>query len=129
NQGDAGFRTGEDVDIFRSNDGGSGSWYIVKNFETSEWLVYAISVPTSGNYDVELRASTHPDFPNSAYHLEVDGTNVSGTVALPDTGGWDNYQWLGKTTVALTAGVHTLTITAEQPYFNFNALRVLHSSP
>ena len=126
NQGNAGFRTAEDVDIFSSNDAGSGSWYIVKNFEGGEWLSYTISVPASGNYDVELRAATHVDFP-SAYHVVVDGANVTGTVALPDTGGWDNYQWLGKRTISLAAGLHQLAIVVESPYFGFNSLRVLQS--
>ena len=129
NQGDAGYRTSEDVDIFSSNDGGSGSWYIIKNFEAGEWLAYTISVPTTGNYDLELRASTSSDFPNRSYYAQIDGANVTGVVALPDTGGWDNYQWIGKKTIALTAGAHVLKVVAYQPYFGFNSLRVLHSSP
>src|SRR5919109_1831277 len=39
NQGDAPFRTGESVDIFRSNDAAGGT-YIVKNFTAGEWLAY-----------------------------------------------------------------------------------------
>ncbi len=124
NQGDAGYRLGEDVDIFRSNDGVSDSPYIVKNFAAGEWLAYTISVPTSGNYDIELRASTHPAFPDSAYHVEIDGTNVTGTVVLPDTGGWDHYRWLGKRTAALTAGTHVLKLVSERPYFDPSALRL-----
>ena len=124
NQGDAGYRTGEDVDIFRSNDAYSDSPYILKNFEAGEWLAYTISVPTSGNYDIDLRASTHRAFPDAAYHVEIDGTNVTGTVVLPDTGGWDNYQWIGKRTAALTAGTHVLKLVAERPYFGLNTLRV-----
>ena len=129
NQGNAGFRTGEDVDVFSSNDSGSGSWYIVKNFEAGEWLAYTINVPSSGNYDIELRAATSSDFPNASYYADIDGVNVTGgIVVLPDTGGWDNYQWIGKRTIALTAGVHVLMVVAEQPYFGFNALRVLRSA-
>ena len=36
NQGDAGYRIGEDVDNFVTNDAQSGSPYIVKNFESGE---------------------------------------------------------------------------------------------
>ena len=125
NQGDAWFRTGEDVDIFASHDTGSGSWYIVKNFEAGEWLAYTIGVPTSAEYDIDVRAATHPAFPNPAYHVEVDGTNVTGTVILPNTGGWDQYQWLGKTTVSLPAGTHLLKLVSEQAYFDLNTIRVV----
>ncbi len=127
NQGDAAYRTAENVDIFVSNDTPSGSLYVVKNLEAGEWLAYTISVPTSGNYDIDVRAATNVAFPNSAYHVEIDGTNATGTVVLPDTGGWDNYQWLGKKTVALTAGTHVLRLVSEQPYFSLNSLRVLRS--
>src|SRR5207249_3102928 len=46
-----------------------GGGYIVKNFDAGEWLGYTISVPTGGNYDIEVRAATNFDFPNSAYHV------------------------------------------------------------
>src|SRR4051812_3608511 len=93
NQGDAGYRTGEDVDIFVSNDPAGGG-RIIKNFESGEWLAYTLSVPTSGDYYIALRASTNYDFPNSSYYVQVDGINVTGTVTLQNTGGWDRYQWL-----------------------------------
>jgi hypothetical protein len=128
NQGDAQFRTDEGVDLFGSNDP-SGGAYIVKNFEAGEWLAYTINVPASGNYDVELRAATSAEFPDSAFHVEVDGLNATGTVVLPDTGGWSNYQWIGKNTVPLTAGTHVLKIVSERPYFALNSVRVTATAP
>ena len=128
NQGNSGIRPTENVDIFVTNDATSGSPYIVKNFEAGEWLAYTIEVAAGGSYDVELRAATSSDFPNSSYYVQIDGSNVTGPVVLPDTGGWDNYQWIGKRTIALPAGVHVLTVVSLQPYFGFNALRVTPSA-
>ncbi|MGH8635585.1 MAG: SBBP repeat-containing protein, partial [Burkholderiales bacterium] len=87
------YRPSEDVDIFVSNDPAGGG-YIIKNFEAGEWLGYTIDVASGGSYDIEIRASTHADFPNSAYHVEIDGVNVTGTVVLPTTNttGWSNFQ-------------------------------------
>ena len=124
NEGDSGMRTGEDVDIFVSNDAASGSPYIVKNFGAGEWLAYTISAPRNGNYDVALRAATNSAFPDSAYHMEIDGVNVTNTIVLPDTGGWDNYQWIGQRTISLTAGTHVLKIVSERPYFGLNKIRL-----
>ena len=124
NQGDAGFRANESVDIFYSNDTASGSAYILKNFTAGEWLSYTINVTSSGNYDFEVRAATDVNFPNSALHAEIDGVNATGTVVLPATGGWSTYQWIGKRRLALTAGTHVLKIVSEQPYFAFNSFRV-----
>ena len=122
NQGNADYRTQDDVDIFTSNDAGSGSWYIVKNFEAGERLVYQVNA-APGIYTLELRASTSPDFPWSAYHVDVDGVQVTSSVVLPDTGGWDNYQWIGATQIELS-GEHMLRIVVDNPYFNLNTLRL-----
>jgi hypothetical protein len=113
---------GESVDIFRSTDAGSGSWYVVKNFEAGEWLLYEVNA-TPGIYTLELRASTHPDFPQSAYHVEINGTQVTPSIVLPDTGGWDNYQWIGTTQIALS-GEQQVKIVVDNPYFNLNTLRL-----
>jgi len=127
NQGDAQFRTGEDVDIFPSDDAAGGA-YIVRSFEPGEWLGYQIEVASDGEYDVELRAATHADFPDSAFHVEIDGADVTGTVVLPDTGGWNSYRWVARRSVWLEAGVHQLGIVAERPYFNLNSIRVTHAA-
>jgi hypothetical protein len=115
-----------DVDIVVSSDSEGGS-YAVNNFETGEWLVYTVNVASSGWYDIELRAATNFDFPDSAFRVEVDGVNVTGTVVLSDTGGWSNYQWIGKRTLTLNAGTHILKVVSEQQYFDLNRIRVAAS--
>src|SRR2546428_679134 len=90
--------------------------------ETGEWLAYTINVAASAQYDIELRASSA--FTNSAFHIEIDGQNVTGTVSVPNTGNWNTFQWVGKTGVPLAAGQHVLKIVADQQYFNLNSIRV-----
>src|SRR6266545_5481260 len=115
------YRLDEDVDIILSADA-LGGGYVVNNFETGEWLAYTISVAASALYDIELRASSA--FSTSAFHVEIDGQNVTGTVTVPDTGNWKTFQWVGKKGVSLTAGQHVLKIVADQQYFNLNSIRV-----
>ena len=126
--GPAAYRLTEDVDIIASSDTAYGSGYMVTYTQTGEWLAYTINVATSSNYDIELRAATNFDFPNAAYHVEIDGVNVTGSVVLPDTGGWSNFQWVGKKTVPLTAGNHVLKFVIDGQYFNLNSIRVLSSA-
>jgi hypothetical protein len=114
------YRTSEDVDIAASPDAGGG--YMVNNFETGEWMAYTINVPTAGNYLIELRAASN--FSQSAFHVEVDGVNVSGRVAVPNTGDWTLYQWVPAKSVALGAGKHVLKVYSDQQYFNLNAIRI-----
>src|SRR5712691_2625992 len=113
------YRLNEDVDIIVSSDP-LGGGYVVNNFETGEWLAYTINVAASAQYDIELRVSSA--FSTSAFHIEVDGQNVTGTVSVPNTGDWNTFQWVGKTGVPLAAGQHVLKIVADQQYFNLNSI-------
>ncbi len=123
NTGNAGgqYRPGEDVDLIVSTDA-LGGGFVVNNFRTGEWLLYTVNVPASGAYDLELRASSK--FNDSAFHVEVDGVNVTGTVGVPNTGSWSTFQWVRKTRITLAAGTHVLKIVADQQYFNLNSIRV-----
>jgi hypothetical protein len=122
-KGNAGgqYRTAEDVDIIVSGDSAGGG-FLVNNFETGEWLAYTINVAASALYDIEIRASS--TFTSSAFHVEIDGTNISGPVAVPSTGSWTTFQWVGKKGLALTTGRHVLKIVSDQQYFNLNSVRV-----
>ncbi|HKO51070.1 MAG TPA: heparin lyase I family protein [Polyangiaceae bacterium] len=121
------YRPHEGVDLFVSPDPfGGGS--IVRFFENGEWLAYTIEVPTSGDYQIELRVVTHPDFPDSAFHVEVDGVDVTGMVVLPSTGPVNNYQWLGRTTIPLAEGKRVLKIVSERQFFDLNAIRISHGA-
>src|SRR5947208_2256611 len=127
-KGNAGgqYRTSEDVDIIVSTDSAGGG-YVVHNFETGEWLAYTVNVASSAQYDIELRVSSA--FPNSAFHIEIDGVNVTGSVFVPNTGGWSNFQWVGKQGVPLTAGRHVLKIVVDQQYFDLNSIRIIATPP
>src|SRR5437899_609109 len=119
------YRPNEDVDIIVSSDSAGGG-YVVNNFETGEWLKYTVNAQTATNYDIELRVSSQ--FSTSAFHIEIDGQNVTGSVVVPNTGNWNSFQWVGKKGVALSAGLHVLRIFADQEYFNLNSVRVLQST-
>jgi hypothetical protein len=123
-KGNAGgqYRTGEDVDIIASSDSAGGA-YVVNNFETGEWMKYTITVPTAGNYDLALRLSSA--FSTSAFHVEVDDVDVTGRIAVPNTGGWSAFQWItAKAGLPLAAGTHVLKVVADQQYFNLNSVRL-----
>src|SRR5229473_3784159 len=83
------YRLSEDVDIIVSSDP-LGGGYVVNNFETGEWLAYTVNVQATALYDIELRASSA--FTNSAFHVEIDGVNATGTIVVPSTGSWNTFQ-------------------------------------
>jgi hypothetical protein len=119
-RGNAGkaFRTSEDVDIIERSPGR----YVVNNFQTGEWLRYTIDVAKTDRYDIMLNASSAST--SGRFHVQIGGTDVTGTIAVPNTGGWDSFQWVGKRGVTLQAGRHVMKVVADRQYFNLNSIRI-----
>ena len=115
------YRTSESVDIVASSDAAGGG-YVVNSFVPGEWLAYTANVPTTGAYDLSVRAvSTAP----AAFHLEVDGQDVTGPVQVPASGSWSAFQWLGKQGVNLAAGKRVIKLVNDDGYFDLNRISVL----
>ena len=85
------YRTDTDVDIIAPT--GTATGAVVNNFQTGEWLEYTISVAQAGTYRLEAHVSSQ--FSTSRWHAEIDGVNVTGSVAVPTTGLWSTFQWVG----------------------------------
>ncbi len=111
------YRTTESVDIIVPYAGG----YAVNGFQTDEWLEYTITVPDTGFYRLEARVSS--EFTTSRLRMEIDGTNVTGTVSVPKTASWKDFLWVRKSGIRLTAGQHVLRLYSEAQYFNVDSLR------
>ena len=106
NQGGIFYRYGEEVDIdIARDDNGS---YVVGWTKATEWIKYTINVPTAGTYDL----STSVSAPRSGgiFHWEMDGADITGSVAVPNTGGYYTYQLLTTTGLSLTAGNHVFKL-------------------
>ncbi len=120
------YRTSEDVDIVTSSDS-SANGYAVNYIQSGEWLNYTVNVPADGKYDLAIRASSNQSTP-AAFHIEVDGVNVTGPISVPKTSTWGTFQWVGKQGVNLTQGRRVLKVVADTQYFNMAAVSVLASA-
>ncbi|MDR0713349.1 MAG: carbohydrate-binding protein [Bacteroidales bacterium] len=87
-----------------------------------EWLVYTVEVRDSGEYRLSASASSTT---TGAFHLEIDGQNVSGSVWVPNTGGWYNWVWCPAEPprVHLTEGVHRIKCCIETGGYNLHELK------
>jgi len=119
------YRSDEAAQIEATSDTGGGDDVGWTN--TGDWYKYMVNVTAAGTYSVNVRVAS----PNatSAYHVEVDGTNVTSSVTVPNTGAWQTYTTLTKTGVNLTAGAHTLRLVVDNGGMNFNWLSVTGGSP
>jgi hypothetical protein len=100
------YRPTEGVDIQYTGDAFHPN--IVGFVKAGEWLEYTVNVPQGGAYDVNFLVSHLKS--GGKFHLEVDGQNVTGSLAVPNTGGWTTFRNVTKRGVNLTAGTHVLRL-------------------
>jgi Big-like domain-containing protein/carbohydrate binding protein with CBM6 domain len=110
------YRPSEDVDVVSPYPLG----YVVNNFQTGEWMEYTIDVTQSGSYRVDAIVSSA--YSTSSYRILIDDSDVTGVVAVPNTGWWDRFQSIGKSGIQLTAGRHVMRVYSNAEYFNFDAI-------
>jgi hypothetical protein len=104
------FRT-TDVDLQAAADAGGG--YNVGWMSPGEWLVYSVDVASTGPYRIDVRVAANG--PGGVFHLELDGTDVTGPMTVPATGGWQNWQTVSKPDARLIAGRHRLRLVVDAP--------------
>ena len=103
-----------DVDIQQTED--SSGDYNVGWIREGEWWEYTVDVPSDGDYDLSVRLAGKND---TSLDVAVDDSRVA-TVDVPDTGGWQDWTTVEAGTVTLTAGTHTVRLTANGKDFNIN---------
>jgi hypothetical protein len=113
NSGNSTYRT-TDVDLATCTDGTADIQ--IQTTAAGEWLDYTVNVATTGNYTVAVRSKGGPGV--STFHLNIDGTNVTGTLTVPNTS-WVTWGNVSKT-IALTAGVHRMRLYIEANTIHFN---------
>ena len=105
----------EGVDIETCSEGG----YNVGWTNAGEWLKYTVSVSAGGSYNLTIRYASTSD---GSLHIEDEnGNNLTGSVSLPSTGGWQT--WQSKVVpVTLATGNHTLKLVEDTGGYNLNYL-------
>lgn len=99
------YRPKEGVDVGAS---GGDPRYSIGWTKAGEWLAYDIDVKLGGTY--QIKASVASEGEGGTFHLEVDGTPVGDTVAVPNTGGWTTWKSILMGDARLYEGKHTLKV-------------------
>jgi hypothetical protein len=105
-----------DVDIEASSDSGGG--FNVGWIARGEWLEYAVRVSTAGYYDVAARVAS--PYTGKSLAILVDGSDLTGAMVVPNTGGWQKWQTVTRSNLYLAAGTHTVRLAATTDGFNLN---------
>lgn len=121
NAGNA-YRTTENVDIQAGTDGGVAI-FNMGYAAPSEWMEYTVNVTTAGTYSFEARVASI--FAGKSFHIEMDGVNVTGTIAVPNTGGWQTWATVTVPNINLTAGQKIMRIVLDTDNLNIDFINIL----
>jgi beta-glucosidase len=86
-----------------------------------QWFKYTVNVATAGTYTVGLRLAAPAAVTDGLHIANSAGTNLSGNVNVPATGGYQDWATV-VATVTLPAGVQTLTVDQDHAGWNINFL-------
>jgi hypothetical protein len=109
---------GDNVDIQTCTDPTSSPCYNVGWVAPGEWLAYEARFASTGSYTFTVRVAT--PYSGKRFHLELDGANISGAIAVPNTGGYQRWTSISTGPIQVDAGDSTLRIVAETSSFNLN---------
>ncbi len=88
---------------------------------SGQWFRYTVNVSTAGTYTVTFLVAAESAI-SDAFHLSNSaGTNLSGSVAVPDTGGWQTWTTV-TASVTLAAGEQTLTLDQDNGGWNIDSM-------
>ncbi len=107
-------------DLEATSDAGGG--YNLGWTSGGQWFRYTVNAASAGTYTLSLRVAA-PNAVTGALHLaNGSGTNLTGTVNIPATGGWQT--WTTVTVqITLPAGQQVLTLAQDTGGWNINSLQ------
>jgi hypothetical protein len=89
---------------------------------TGQWFKYTVNVATTGTYTVSFRVAAGTAVGSNAgsFHLQTpSGTNLSGAINIPGTGGWQTWTTI-TANVTLPAGQQVIELFEDVGGYNFN---------
>ncbi|MBN1117180.1 MAG: alpha-L-fucosidase [Bacteroidales bacterium] len=109
------YRPNQPVDI----DTCSTGTYLIGWTNAGEWLEYTVEVSKSASYEITMNLATIYD--NTKFHLESDGTNITGIIDVPNTAGFQNWKEIKKD-IYLKTGRHILKLYIDNGGFNIDKM-------
>jgi len=103
------------VDLEVCSDTGCG--YDIGWTAAGQWFKYTVNVATAGTYAVTLSLAAPTAVTNALQIDNAAGTDLSGVITAPATGGWQDWTTV-TATVTLPAGVQTLTVDQDGAGWN-----------
>lgn len=96
----ADYRGRTQVDIERRADASNG--FGIGWTRAGEWLTYTVEAKVQGSYTLEIPVASAKT--GGRFHIEFDGKDATGPIAVPDTGAWTQLRTIRIDAVRVPAG-------------------------
>src|SRR5690606_25104611 len=97
------------ADIEPTTDTGGG--FNLGYTTAGEWLTYTVNASSAGYYDIQLRVASAGQ--GGAFHVEIDGVDMTGPITVDDTGGWQSWQTITAQGITLKKGQNVVKVVME----------------
>jgi len=114
------YRSPDSVAIYDDSTAGNG--HGIGWTTGGEWQKYMVNVATAGAYTIAIRVSSTSAISGAMHVSDTGGANLSGSINVPNTGGWTKYQSTATANVSLTAGPHTLQLMVDNGGYNIDSI-------
>jgi len=114
------FRPDEEVDINTTSDV-DGAFHVGWT-EPGEWMEYTVEVANAGNYDIFLRVAVPEN--GKKCHVAFNGQNLTGSIDLPITGSYQDWQTVVAKNIPLGPGTQVMRFVSETGTFNLNYIEI-----
>jgi endoglucanase len=99
------------------NTSDTGGGLNVGYIDPHDWMKYSVIIPTTGTYTVTYRVAS---ISGGSFQIEQGGgTQAYGSITVPATGGWQNWQTISHT-INLTAGQQDIALASLSGAWNIN---------
>jgi len=111
---------GVDLEVTADTQNNTGAGAYDLGWTTAgQWFNYTVNAATAGTYTLSFRVAS-PYGITDALHIDnASGTNLSGSVAVPNTGGYQDWTTV-TASVTLPAGQQTLTVDQDSNGWNLH---------
>ena len=92
-----------------------------------QWFNYTVNVATAGVYTASFRVSSPYGITDALHVNNSSGTNLTGTIAVPKTGGYETWTTV-TANITLSAGTQTLTVDQDSNGWNFHYMSFAQGS-
>jgi len=114
------YRSPDSVAVY--DDTAAGNGHGIGWTTGGEWQKYMVNVATAGAYTIAIRVSSTSAISGAMHVSDTGGANLSGSINVPNTGGWIKYQSTATVNVSLTAGPHTLQLMVDNGGYNIDSI-------